>query len=217
MPSTPLSSPAPADRRELLKLRNRRAIIDAAGALAEEKGLGGFTIAELAERADVSKRTIFNHFASGEEAVYARLAELLGGIVDNFVSVAEPNPIDDHRNLGSIFEQVAAVIQSADLLGPLNGMMRLGRSSQDHPSTLRWTHEVMQTVTSRLTAEVARRNPGADQFAIRILASALVNAVGTTFEAWGNETGGVDNAATRERWDALLSRAVDFLRHGFSH
>ena len=64
LPAEPARHRPPEDRREAVKYHNRRAIIDAAAALAAERGLGRFTVNDLADRAGVSRRTIFNYFAS---------------------------------------------------------------------------------------------------------------------------------------------------------
>jgi AcrR family transcriptional regulator len=59
----------PIGLRERKKQDTRRAIAAAARALAEERGVDGFTVDDIAERADVSTRTVFNHFATKEAAI----------------------------------------------------------------------------------------------------------------------------------------------------
>ena len=104
------------DRRRQVKSANRRAILDAAASLAEERGLGHFTVTDLAERAGVSRRTIFNHFASVDDAVYARFSELLGVIVDDFVELADATPPPASPSTAAVFEQLADVIERTELL-----------------------------------------------------------------------------------------------------
>jgi len=55
--------------RERKKQDTRRAIAAAARALTEERGIDGFTVDDIAERADVATRTVFNHFETKEAAV----------------------------------------------------------------------------------------------------------------------------------------------------
>lgn len=212
------SSPArpPSDRREALKFFNRRAIIDAAAALAEERGIGGFTVSDLAERAGVSRRTIFNHFSSADDAVYARFSELLGVIVDDFVEIADATPPPAAPSTGAVFEQLADVIERTELVRPLSHIARLLATSENHPTTVMWAHEVLQTVTTRLTAEVAQRNPEAGSFTVTLLASSLINALAVAFEQWVEETGGVDTPDGRAAWQRLVRTAIDHLRHGFA-
>ncbi|WP_414672704.1 TetR/AcrR family transcriptional regulator, partial [Kocuria sp. UBA1838] len=79
-PSEPRSG-EPKDKREAIRLRNRRAIIAAAGELATELGTDRVTVNELAARAGVSRRTIFNHFPSAQDAVFEYLSELVAGLI----------------------------------------------------------------------------------------------------------------------------------------
>ena len=55
--------------REQKKAETERRITLAAQRLAAERGLDGFTLDGLAEDADVSRRTLFNYFASKTDAV----------------------------------------------------------------------------------------------------------------------------------------------------
>lgn len=204
------------DRRRQVKSANRRAILDAAAALAEERGLGHFTVKDLADRAGVSRRTIFNHFASVDDAVYARLSELLGVVVDDFVEIADATPPPAAPSTGAVFEQLADVIDRTALVRSLSHIARLVGTSEDHPATVLWSHEVLQSVTARLTAEVTRRNPQSDPFTVALLASSLINALVVTFEQWERETGAADTPGSRLVWQRLLRTAVEHLRHGFA-
>ena len=72
-PTTPL--------RERRRLVARQALLDAYVELALEGGAEAITFARLAERADVSERTVFRHFASRaelDEAFDALLLERMG-------------------------------------------------------------------------------------------------------------------------------------------
>jgi AcrR family transcriptional regulator len=56
-------------RRERKKLATRRALIDAAVELFTEHGFEKTTVAQIAERADVSTRTYFLHFETKEDVL----------------------------------------------------------------------------------------------------------------------------------------------------
>lgn len=56
-------------RRERKKLATRRALVDAAVELFTEQGFDGTTVAQIAERADVSTRTFFLHFPTKEDVL----------------------------------------------------------------------------------------------------------------------------------------------------
>ncbi|MDR0625741.1 MAG: TetR/AcrR family transcriptional regulator [Bifidobacteriaceae bacterium] len=66
-----------------LKERRRARIIVAAAELLDEREGAGFTVEEVATRAEVSRRTVFNYFASIDDLVVAVGADMLGGLVDN--------------------------------------------------------------------------------------------------------------------------------------
>lgn len=203
------------DRRRQVKSANRRAILDAAASLAEERGLGHFTVNDLAERAGVSRRTIFNHFASVDDAVHARCGELLGVIVDDFAELADATAPPASPSTAAVFEQLADVIERTELVRPLSHIFRLVGANGNHPSTVQWGHEVTRTVTARLTTEVTRRNPQADPFTVALLAGSLLSVLAATFEQWAQRTGAVDTPASRETWRELSRTAVDHLRRGF--
>ncbi|HWD64817.1 MAG TPA: TetR family transcriptional regulator [Solirubrobacteraceae bacterium] len=71
-PPTPARSPDPAGRRERKKAATRRALEEVALQLVSERGFDHVTVEDIADGADVSKRTFFNYFASKEEAVLGR-------------------------------------------------------------------------------------------------------------------------------------------------
>ncbi|MEE3330202.1 MAG: TetR/AcrR family transcriptional regulator [Myxococcota bacterium] len=82
---TPLSSPETASRdlgrRDRRKLELRGRILQAARELFADRGFDGTRVAEIAERADVAEKTVFNHFPTKQlmirELAYEAIAELL--------------------------------------------------------------------------------------------------------------------------------------------
>lgn len=57
-------------RRERKKAATRAAILDAAMALFLERGFDGVSVREIADKADVSPKTVFTHFPQKEALVF---------------------------------------------------------------------------------------------------------------------------------------------------
>jgi AcrR family transcriptional regulator len=75
---------APQGLRERKKRATRDAIVSTARRLFAERGFDAVTVAEIAVAADVSEKTVFNHFPAKEDLVFAggeaRLAQLQAAI-----------------------------------------------------------------------------------------------------------------------------------------
>jgi AcrR family transcriptional regulator len=73
-------------RRERKKRATREAIVATARRLFAERGFETVTVAEVAAAADVSEKTVFNHFPTKEDLAFAgreeRLKRLLADIVE---------------------------------------------------------------------------------------------------------------------------------------
>jgi len=75
----------------------RRALLDAAVALAEEQGLGGITVQAVADRAGVTKGGLFHHFASKQaliDAVFDFMLEQMDEALDRLMA-------DDEQGQGT--------------------------------------------------------------------------------------------------------------------
>ena len=69
----------PESRREIGKAERRRRIIAAAGALLRESGLDAVSMAQIAERAEVSPATLYNLFQT-KGAIFRQVFDVdLGG------------------------------------------------------------------------------------------------------------------------------------------
>lgn len=102
-----VSLTATPDRRAELKARYRRAILDAADSLIRERGNPQFSVDELAERADVSRRTVFNHFSSLDDVIMTTCARVLSATVDEFRAATASTPRGDGSRV-DLFDEITA-------------------------------------------------------------------------------------------------------------
>lgn len=68
--------------RDRKKAMTRRALVESARTIVDERGLDGTTVEDIAEAAGYTSRTFFNHFSCKEEALVALDPITLAGIVD---------------------------------------------------------------------------------------------------------------------------------------
>lgn len=207
------------DRRAEQRTRTREAILAAAHALALERGPLGtsYGVDELADRADVSRRTVFNHFASLDEVTSTLCARTLDGVIDSFTATAATTPLGD-GSMGAVLDEVADALRATDLvtaIGTIHALVGDAPSDDVRAQRPEWlVQHGFALASERLRAEVARRNPSADLLDVTLLVESLVSGVAVVAEHWLLETGGVDSPAHRRRWAALLDKVIDTVRHG---
>jgi len=203
------------DRRSRIRERSHRAILDAAAALLDAKGVAGFTVDELAERADVSRRTVFNHFASVDDLVVAVCSEVLGDVVEEFEAQTRA-PGDDAPT--TVLDEVTRTLRSADLVTPIAYLTRILQTPDDEASTRQAAVLLgaFTEVSGRLSMEMQRRHPDADPLTTDLLVSSLIGGLVVLHTHWLAATGGADDARSRAVWDGLLDQLVARTRHGYA-
>ena len=220
-----MSLPA-VDRRAALKARHRRAIVDAAAALIGESGGTRFSVDELAERADVSRRTVFNHFASLDDVVTEVCSEVVGAALDRLDAIASDQQVGRDRVVPrdrpggdgadvTLFDEVADALRSTDFVTPLVYLTRvLGDEGGPSPRRAFTLIKVFADVSMRLTAALAASHPDADPFDVELLVGSLMSGLIVVYLRWVDVTGAVDDPAAREAWTDLLERLLDATRTG---
>jgi TetR/AcrR family transcriptional regulator, regulator of autoinduction and epiphytic fitness len=203
------------DRRAALRARHRSAILAAARALIAESDDGEFGVDELARRADVSRRTVFNHFASLDEIVVTVGAQELDFVIDDFIAAAESTPVGDGSR-SSMFEELASTLVRADLATAIARIATiLGVPEDKDPRGKAMTETAFSRTADRLVAELERRNPTADHLDVELLVAALLNGVMVIAKHWVHESNAVVSPETRARWDELLARLLTSVRGGY--
>src|SRR3954453_22655160 len=117
--------------RERKKRAARTAIAAAARRLFAERGFDAVTVAEVAGAADVSEKTVFNHFATKEDLAFAGREE---GIAQFVAAIAERPPgssvLDVFRTMTHRVLDVFVVGGDEDLLAVAR-IIRGSRSLQE--------------------------------------------------------------------------------------
>ena len=209
----------PIDRRAALKQRARQAIVDAAAALLEEHGGLRFTVDQLAERADVSRRTVFNYFATLDDVVTAVCSDLLGGLVDTFVTTALAGPPAGDTP-AAMFCEVAHALRSTELVGPMAYLTRtLGgpdmRVDLESPWAATLLLRSFNEVSRRFADAMAVRHPQAEALEVHLLVNALMSGLIVLYYHWLAATGAADDDASREVWDGYLEGLLTAVGTGY--
>jgi AcrR family transcriptional regulator len=160
-------------RRQREKLR--KAILDGAVALFEDKGFDATTIAEIAEAAETSPRTVLRYFGSKEELIFERSTPMLAQLRK---SLAE-RPTSE-----APYEAMKAVMCAfaERLEGEKSYSMRRARIISASPSLLRRQAEVREEWIQGLAQEIAAR-VGSRAVGLEHLTVAL-SAFGALSVAW---------------------------------
>lgn len=213
--SEPPDQLEPVDRRAALKARHRRAILDAAIVLVTEGGVTRFSVDELAERADVARRTIFNHFASVDDVVTTMCAERLELVIETFQqSAAHKPPGDGSRS--ATFDDVAHALRSTDVPSVLSFVYRaLGGFDIADPRALQIFQATFSRASDELSRVLVQRNPGTDDLEIELLVSSLIHGAGVIANRWIAATGATTDDEARALWDTLLERLIASVWAGY--
>jgi TetR/AcrR family transcriptional regulator, regulator of autoinduction and epiphytic fitness len=202
--------PEAVDRRAALKAKSRKAILDAAADLMRDRRSTVFSVDELAAAADVSRRTVFNHFDSLEAVVTAVAGHMLTDIVSGMEAEAANASGDGATVLGDL-----AATASADHLVPTVAYL-IEILGGDHENPDERGAILMQRAialfTAQISALIARRHPGVDGLQVAFLVSAFSGGLLGLVAHWTLATGATDTAASRRAWNDLLAQLVAVLR-----
>ncbi|RRR95814.1 TetR/AcrR family transcriptional regulator [Glycomyces terrestris] len=201
---------APVDRRAALKAKSRRAILDAAAALMHERRGTGFSVDELAAAADVSRRTVFNHFASLEDVVTEVAGHMLVDVVDRMSAEAASAA----RVPGGVLADLVATASGDRLVPVVVELFEIlgGRDAESGDREAFLMQRAFNLFTERMTAAMAGRHPDADALAVRLLVAAFCGGLLGFVHLWIEETAAADTPASRRAWDGFVGRVAAVLR-----
>jgi TetR/AcrR family transcriptional regulator, regulator of autoinduction and epiphytic fitness len=203
------------DRRAESRARIDGAILDAARALIAERGGPDFGVDELAERADVARRTVFNHFTSLDEVLLAVYTDTLAVLVDDFLATVRRTAVGDGTR-ASMFDELAAGLHASDLRVAIATLVRaMGGPVAADRRAVELTGIAFARVGGRLQQEVARRHPTADPLDVELLIGSLMQGMAVIARHWIERTGGRLDDGSLATWEQLLSRLLHSLRAGY--
>lgn len=193
--------------RERKKQRTHAAISDAAIALFLEHGFNQVSVAQVAEAAEVSKRTLFAYFPAKEDLVVHRLADHETEIAR--VVRARPPGTDP---LTAVREHFLEGLRRRDPITGLNDhpqVLRLTRMILDAPSLVA-RMERFRTGAERALAEALQETAGTAELTARLAAVQIVGV------RWALAQDNADRLAHGESADERYEGAVADAEHAFT-
>ncbi|MDR1188869.1 MAG: TetR/AcrR family transcriptional regulator; helix-turn-helix transcriptional regulator [Bifidobacteriaceae bacterium] len=199
-------------REAASKERRRARIVAAATGLLDERGAGGFTVDEVAAKAEVSRRTVFNYFSSMDALVIELGTRMVSGLIQAFEE-SVPNGQAAHCAESSwragVFSDLVTVLNSVDLVGPmirLTGAFGEGRPADPRVAAI--VQEALSQIIDRLAGKLCQRYPAADRLAVELQVASLIGGVIVLYGHWAQRTELEDTAASRRVWSELLQKMI---------
>jgi AcrR family transcriptional regulator len=191
--------------RELKKLHTRQEIADRAMQLFARRGFDHVTVAEVAEAANVSEKTVYNYFPTKEDLFFDEVPEREAALVAAITG----------RRKGESILQALRRLQATEcprLCSP--GFATFARIIEESTALKAKELEVMsrfvQVLTETLQAELAL-----DERDARLAAGLLVSVHRELFRAARKQAlAGKHGPAATRRLRADLDRAYHLLEHG---
>lgn len=163
----------PLGKRERRKRETRAAIVAAAERLFDVRGYDSVTVAEVAAEAGVSVKTLFVHFRSKEDLVFADEERLLGRLLE---MVAERAP--GQTPLQAV---TAAILAALGDESGLRGLESFHRTLQSSPAVASRLRRMWEQHESELAARLAaERNEATPCPETRLAAAQLIALVRVT-------------------------------------
>jgi AcrR family transcriptional regulator len=191
--------------RELKKQRTREAIAETAFGLFAERGFERVTVAEVAEAAGVSEKTVFNYFPTKEDLLFdevpARRAALVEAVRNRDRSRSVPESL--HRLQLAQWERMASP-----------GFAAFARIIDESPALRAKELEVMADF-ERTLADALEHEVGLPQLDARIAATLLIGVQWQFFLlARERALAGKHGPAAARRLRADLKRAYELVESG---
>jgi AcrR family transcriptional regulator len=209
-PGQPAPGTAPS-RRELNKAATRQAITDAAVHLLRSKGLGNFTVEDIADAAGISRRTFFNYFGSTEAAIGSLTYGFLDTALQQFRLRPPGEPILESAR--------AALMELADPM-TVAPMAELYSLSQANPQLVRseleaWDHCAVQIIDAARERVALAGGGDVDELYLRALAGSVIACGKAAMDVWFARCGTDLSPASLTVLRQLLIDSMSLLGSGF--
>lgn len=180
-----------------MRAQNRDAIASAAADLVLRVGPSRLTVDELADRAGVSRRTVFNHFSSIEEAAFARVNDNFDRLVEDFAPDSAGTP---ETMSTSVSQALTEFVLRADVLEVIRDSVATAGRMVDRQGMDTWGQASIERMIHRLVAIVESLYPQAPAMHIHILCRVLVQTICVALhEALGDDGRGSSLAEARDK------------------
>jgi AcrR family transcriptional regulator len=180
---TPTGNQPPGGLRERRKQSTRRALIDTALRLFDERGYGEVTVEDVCESVDVSPRTFFRYFPSKEAVLAEPIVAALGVIRDSLA--AQPRG-------GAAWAALCASLMSAvdEIDERREEFLRSARVIRETPAALASSARALVEWEITVRDEVAQRL-GVDPSSMpaRLLLGTTMLALRAALEQWTDGAG----------------------------
>jgi AcrR family transcriptional regulator len=190
--------------RETKKLATRQHIADVAMSLFVQRGFDRVTVAEVAEAAGVSEKTVFNYFPTKEDLFFDEVPERARRLTEAIRSRPDGEPI-----LATL--RALQIGECARLSSP--GFAVFARTLEDSPA-LRAKELEMMSFFAQAVAE-GLEGEGIDPRDARIASAILISVHRQFFRAARTQAlAGKHGPAAARRLRSDLERAYALLEHG---
>jgi AcrR family transcriptional regulator len=161
-----LSQQAPESLRERKKRLTREAIFSAARALFSERGFNDVTVAEIADAANISVKTLFTYIGSKEELLFSGRPTVLDAVVE-----AVRNRKLAQTPLVAAGQALLAAVDDNDQHKNIDAFLRMAASGPAARSRLR---ALWDETEDALTEALATGKDGPRELAARRLTAAQI-------------------------------------------
>lgn len=187
--------------RERKKERTRQALADAALKLFMKRGFDATTVEEIAEAADVSRRTFFRYFPSKEAVVFPDREHRL----EKLRALLAESP---RGETGLEAVRRGMLVLAQEYTSMREKVILQQRIVEDSPTLLAYDFELDKRWEAAIGEALGGRGRGKKHRRARLLAGAVMGVIRATLREWYDSDGRKDLAALGEEAFILLRDGV---------